>query len=157
MLFVCCFCTIFKVLFVELSANVLFFCTIFKVLFVELCANMLLFFVLNCVLMCCCFKKKKNYFFTIFEVLFANFPGTPPYEATKTKLQSNPIFHELLVQCNNPNTHTQKRFKWTLFIRTKHDMRIFQVLPFMKLQKQSYSAVLLENSALLDLFVVWSK
>ena len=44
------------------------------------------------------------FFGTVFEVLFANFPGTPPYEATKTKLQSNPIFHELLVQCNNPNT-----------------------------------------------------
>ena len=34
-------------------------------------------------------------------------------------------------------------------------MRIFQVIPFMKLQKQSYSAILLENSALLDLFVVF--
>ena len=30
--------------------------------------------------------------------------------------------------------HTHKRFKITLFIRTKHNMRIFEVIPFIKLQ-----------------------
>ena len=115
--FFCClfvvFCTIFKVLFVELSANVLlFFCTIFKVLFVELCANMLLFFVLKlcanvllflqylrfCLLNC----AKKNFFFFFF------------------------FFLQYLRFC----------------------LRIFQVLPLMKLQKQSYRAILFFMSCL---------
>ena len=38
---------------------------------------------------------------------------------------------------NNNKTDTNKRFKRTLFIRTKHNMRIFEVSPFIKLQNDT--------------------
>ena len=40
-----------------------------------------------------------------------------------------------LVWCHWIQTH--KRFKITLFIRTKHNMRIFWVIPFIKLQNNT--------------------
>ena len=38
-------------------------------------------------------------------------------------------------------TQTQKRLKRTLFIRTKHNIRIFQVIPFFKLQNNTLTTV----------------
>ena len=38
---------------------------------------------------------------------------------------------------NNNKTDTNKRFKRTLVIRTKHNMRIFEVSPFIKLQNDT--------------------
>ena len=35
----------------------------------------------------------------------------------------------------DPSTH--KRFRITLFTRTKHNMRIFGIIPFMKLQNDT--------------------
>ena len=36
---------------------------------------------------------------------------------------------------------THKRFKIMLFIRTKQDMRIYGVIPFIKLQKTTYTTI----------------
>ena len=54
---------------------------------------------------------------------------------------------------------TYKRFKRTLFIRTKHNMRIFRVISFIKLQTPYvvlfFLVFLLISSVLLNLWCVW--
>ena len=46
------------------------------------------------------------------------------------------IYFILFTACRN-NIQTHKRLKRTLFIRTKHNMQIFGVIPFIKLQNDT--------------------
>ena len=57
--------------------------------------------------------------------------------ARSFSLRENPTRVVLRYLPREIQTHTQKTFKITLFIRTKHRMRIFRVIPFIKPQNDT--------------------
>ena len=59
---------------------------------------------------------------------------TLPPATNETLKWLSPQFIVMYSRSGGDSIETRKRFKITLFIRTKHDMRIFWVTPFIKLQ-----------------------